>query len=114
MRVYSKLQVNTYATQVEPELKPFLLHHTSTKMSPKSIEQLAIDLGRKSSKRQYLMFIGFPVSGILITLGIILLLKALGCILNSDSYRKESFYSDDIEDEYEHRRRNINSSMVSA
>lgn len=63
------------------------------------------------------MYIGFPVGGLLITAGIIFLLKALGCILGEESYWSEKKYgaiNDDIEEEYEDRWRGINASMSSS
>lgn len=49
VRAYSQIKINTYAEDSEYELEPFLLHHTTIKMSPAGAEAFALQLGEKAS-----------------------------------------------------------------
>lgn len=73
-------------------------------MSPNAAELFATQLGEKASTRNYLMYIGYPIGGLLIALSLFLMLKACGCVLPKkeeyDGRRvKYGAINDDAEDD---------------
>jgi hypothetical protein len=99
VRAYSQIRYNTYMENSTIELQPFLLHHTSIKMSSNAADLFAFQLGEKASTRNYLMYIGYPLGGLLVALALFLIFKSCGCISRSEEEERKRFTAINDEDD---------------